>query len=437
MSGISAASIYTCLQVLSESERVRVELVKKQGSGLIAVRKTFNTWHTPYYRLKEAQLAGIPRIYEVYPSDGKTVLIEAFINGENLLEHLRQTGPADACTAAGWMVQLCRILTALHQRGIIHRDIKPSNLILTPEGEIYLIDFEAARLYHPGKTTDTVHLGTRGYAAPEQFGYAQTDQRTDIYALGVVFNQLLCGCLPDERLYQGSLDRVIAGCIRLDPAQRYQQAGQVEQAIYAALYPNLPLLPPGLSHAGRYAAAPMASEPSPSPASAAAPFVFGASGGAGGRAPFYPDYRGYQALPPSSYPGAPGRGVPPVYQPKTINSRQLHAFFSALSYVLRVLGYFVGGGLLLLIVWGSVANQDLSLWPGKISLIFDTILLIEAPLIFFFDLFHVRSALTDRFAGKNRSRLSVSLFLIGIFLALWISAILTIVQVINPLLFPR
>ena len=89
------------------------------------------------------------------------------------------------------MEELCEVLVFLHGYGIIHRDIKPSNLLLAPDGHIRLIDFDAAREGKPSADNDTRLLGTRGYAPPEQYGFAQTDSRADIYAAGVTMKQLL------------------------------------------------------------------------------------------------------------------------------------------------------------------------------------------------------------------------------------------------------
>ena len=89
--------------------------------------------------------------------------------------------------------ELCTVLAFLHGKGIIHRDIKPSNILLARDGHIRLIDFDAARMPRDNLEQDTKLLGTRGYASPEQYGFAQTDERSDIYSLGVTLGQLLEG----------------------------------------------------------------------------------------------------------------------------------------------------------------------------------------------------------------------------------------------------
>ena len=219
------------MEVLSDSPRALVSLVRHEESGVLCIQKRLHQRNTPYPLLKDRPIDGIPQIYAVWETGGDTLVLEELICGENLFHRLEREGPVDEMTAAGWMMQLCRILKQLHALGVIHRDIKPSNLMVTPEGRLYLIDFDAARLYDAGKEGDTVCLGTKGYAAPEQFGYAQTDMRTDIYSMGVVFCQLITGSLPGEAPLRGRLAGILQTCIRLDPAQRYQNAGQVMEAL--------------------------------------------------------------------------------------------------------------------------------------------------------------------------------------------------------------
>ena len=129
----------------------------------------------------------------------------------------------------------CRILAQLHRAEppIIHRDIKPGNIILTEDGTVKLLDMNAARQLSEGKEADTRLLGTAGYAAPEQYGFAQSDARTDIYAAGVLMNVLRTGCLPQEKLAGGSLRRIVRKCTHIDPNRRYASAGELLAALGA------------------------------------------------------------------------------------------------------------------------------------------------------------------------------------------------------------
>src|SRR5579884_2874116 len=125
-----------------------------------------------------------------------------FIEGETLEDYMLKVAggrlPVDKVLSIG--IQVCTVLEYLHSRQppIIFRDLKPANIMLTPSGHIYLIDFGIARHFKPGQSRDTSALGSTGYAAPEQYGKAQTTPRADIYALGATLHELLTGLNPSD-----------------------------------------------------------------------------------------------------------------------------------------------------------------------------------------------------------------------------------------------
>ena len=129
------------------------------------------------------------------------------------------------------MLDVCRALKLLHEQTppIIHRDIKPSNIILSVDGIWKVIDFNTARYYDASAQRDTTFLGTREYAAPEQFGDIQTDVRTDIYALGAMMNYLLTGKNHKKYVYKGTAGKIIEKCTRFDPNLRYQSIEEFMQ----------------------------------------------------------------------------------------------------------------------------------------------------------------------------------------------------------------
>ncbi|MDE5992885.1 MAG: protein kinase [Oscillospiraceae bacterium] len=163
----------------------------------------------------------LPQIYSVDISDGKTVVTEEFITGKNLLD-----ANPDEKQVIRAMMQLCAALEFIHGLRIVHRDIKPSNILLSEDGNIRLIDFEAARFVRDGKDKDTRYLGTDGFAPPEQYGFSQTDPRADIYAAGQTMKTLL-GSLSAKRKYA----KIIRKCTALDPAERYQSAKALADAL--------------------------------------------------------------------------------------------------------------------------------------------------------------------------------------------------------------
>ena len=142
----------------------------------------------------------LPSIYDYFTEQGHWYIVMDFIEGETLEDHLHKspTGylPVEEVLDIG--IQLCSVLDYLHTRKppIIFRDLKPANIMLTPGGPLYLIDFGVARHFKPGKARDTIAFGSPGYAAPEQYGKAQTTAHADIYSLGVTFYQLLAGVDP-------------------------------------------------------------------------------------------------------------------------------------------------------------------------------------------------------------------------------------------------
>ncbi len=161
---------------------------------------------------REAQLLvglnhpNLPKIQDYFADAGRWYLVMDFIDGETLEEYLAQkTGACLSIDEALDMgIQLCSVLDYLHTRQppIIFRDLKPANVMRTPDGKLYLIDFGIARHFRPGQAKDTMALGSLGYAAPEQYGKAQTTPRSDIYSLGAVLYELLTGTDPSQALFQ-------------------------------------------------------------------------------------------------------------------------------------------------------------------------------------------------------------------------------------------
>ena len=164
-------------------------------------------------------------------------LLRDHIPGVTLAELVERDGVLSPPETAALGVKLCRTVGALHamKPPVIHRDLKPENILLTETGRVRLIDLGAARSYKPGQDEDTVLLGTRGYAAPEQYGSGQTDARTDIFALGRVLAFVLAGEYTDAPprlgLRDRALERIIRRCCAYDPARRYPDTERLEKAL--------------------------------------------------------------------------------------------------------------------------------------------------------------------------------------------------------------
>ena len=155
--------------------------------------------------IKSLDHPSIVRITDIIENDDVIYIVEDYIEGETLASILKREGEQPQERVIEWAIQLCEALQYLHSRtpAIIYRDMKPGNVMLRPEGTIKIIDFGIAREYKAENLEDTTCLGTRGYAAPEQFGgKGQTDARTDIYCLGATLYHLLTGKNPAQPPYE-------------------------------------------------------------------------------------------------------------------------------------------------------------------------------------------------------------------------------------------
>lgn len=239
----------TLLSYYRELEQINynpdVVLVKHIETNKVYVRKTMSSSSEPVYRrLREIHAVGVPEIYHVINNGDSTIVIEEFINGTTLAEKLDSNGPLSEEEAVKILRELCDILKNFHEAAppIIHRDIKPSNILITSDSHVTLIDFDASKTYDKTKSRDTVLMGTADFAAPEQYGFGQSDARTDIYALGVLLNVMLTGCLPAEKMYSGYCTSVIKKCISMDPSSRYKNTSDLRRHLRSG---SISFLPPG------------------------------------------------------------------------------------------------------------------------------------------------------------------------------------------------
>lgn len=179
----------------------------------------------------------IPYVYDYFETDDSAYLLREYIEGQTLSELVEREGPLSLAGTVQIILQLCGLLSRFHtaKPPVIFRDLKPSNIVLTPSGDCYLIDLGTVRTYHEDHSLDTVFIGTVETAAPEQFGARQTDNRTDIYALGILFYYLLTG---EVRIQEEKLKKlppkaasVIRKCTAFNPDDRYSQISKVEFAL--------------------------------------------------------------------------------------------------------------------------------------------------------------------------------------------------------------
>lgn len=211
---------YQEIKLIKQSEKSTVLLVRERNKEQVFIQKILKGQHPIYSQLKNCAHPYLPKIYEVIISDDTTTIIEEYVEGSSLGG--AELSEKQIVQAVG---ELCSVLEFLHGKDIIHRDIKPSNIIFAKDGHIRLIDFDAARMPKEDLEQDTKLLGTRGYAPPEQYGFAQTDARADIYSLGVTMDQLL-----GDKAHKARYKKIIGKCTNLNPDKRYQSARQVKWA---------------------------------------------------------------------------------------------------------------------------------------------------------------------------------------------------------------
>lgn len=227
-----ALSYYKTIATLNEAHNIF--LVQHRDTNKIFVKKVLTVYNADIYELLSGHpICGIPQIIDYYELDGQLTLIETYISGQSL-EELIRTVSLDLSTILQYTLELCAILSKLHNMNppIVHRDIKPSNIIITEYNHVVLIDFNAAKKYSHSSPSDTVLLGTKGYAAPEQYGFGSSSPKTDIYAVGVLLKELTSS-LPDIPL---SLNKIITKCIQIDPSERYQTVDDLAAAIREATH---------------------------------------------------------------------------------------------------------------------------------------------------------------------------------------------------------
>lgn len=194
----------------------------------------------------------LPKVAAFFEENGRSYLVMEFIHGESLEKRLEHANaPMLEGQVLDWAVQVCDVLHYLHTRPtpVIFRDMKPSNVMVTPEGRIKLIDFGIARTYKVGQRRDTISMGSENYAAPEQWGKAQTDARADIYGLGATMYHLLTNVpplpafvptprVPIEQYNPAVTERTVAVVARAmaeDREARYPSAAAMREALMECL----------------------------------------------------------------------------------------------------------------------------------------------------------------------------------------------------------
>lgn len=229
---------YEMIKCLKDGDFVKVYLLydRKCGRKLLlkCSEKEKGSLENEAEILSQLKGEGIPALFRCFDYENCIFLFREYVEGQTLKEYMDGKGKFSEEQAAEIGIKLCNILSYLHSRRppVIHRDIKAENIVITNDKRIYIIDFGTARDYSPMSSQDTHIMGTPATAPPEQFGFGQTDERSDVYSLGVLLHQLVTG---EVNLKKGSvpgrINKVIKRCTDFSPDARYKGAADLNKAL--------------------------------------------------------------------------------------------------------------------------------------------------------------------------------------------------------------
>ena len=234
---------YELMECLADKAETRTLLAVDREDGSKCAVKCYLRGSALFDRSEPEELRKVlwkpeegpsPRFVAEYRNGEMRCVLREYVPGDTLSELAeRRSFTEKEVLETG--LQLCDQLDVLHSMDppVIHRDIKPQNVVIRPDGKAVLIDYGIARVRSDNET-DTVAFGTQGFAPPEQYGYSQTDARSDIYSLGILLNWLLYRDTKIAGRGPSALDKVIARCAAFDPQKRYGDVRQVKRALVAA-----------------------------------------------------------------------------------------------------------------------------------------------------------------------------------------------------------
>jgi oligopeptide transport system substrate-binding protein len=241
-------AVYRALDTRDDDKLVAIKAIHLRGLKPQEAIEATDTFNREVSLLTGLAHPNLPRVYDHFTDVAHWFLVMDFIEGETLEDYIRhttKTGQLPLSEVLEIGIQLCIVLEYLHTRQppIIFRDVKPANIMRTQRGHLYLIDFGIARRHKPGQRKDTIALGSPGYAAPEQYGRAQTTAQADIYSLGITLHQLLTGHDPAETPFHllplasfqlalpPKLITLIERMLDLDASKRPENMAEIRQTL--------------------------------------------------------------------------------------------------------------------------------------------------------------------------------------------------------------
>jgi len=260
-------AVYKAVDTKFDNRTVAIKEIRLQGLKPNEIIDATDTFNREVNILSDLRHPNLPRVYNHFTAPEHWYLVMDFIDGQTLETYLASKGgrlSLDEIFTLG--TQICMVLDYLHTRqpAIIFRDLKPTNIMITSNKQIYLIDFGAARYFKAGRTKDTIAFGSPGYAAPEQYGKAQTTPRSDLYSLGATLHEALTGTDPAEDAFHFApiritgqtippdLEALILRMVEMDMSKRPTSAAAVKAELWRIstqhtqrLY-ALPIMPSGM-----------------------------------------------------------------------------------------------------------------------------------------------------------------------------------------------
>lgn len=251
MHAMSIDDAYHIERVLAEGCAGVTECVTIEGVGPF-VRKRIPSKlanRGVWAALAECSNPRLPQMAATYEMPDQFIAVYDFVPGDTLAHIMASCGRLEAGDAVQMVREVAEAVSDLHAHGIVHCDLAPSNIILAADGA-HLIDFGIAQLTGRGMTADSVPLGTWGFAAPEQYGFAPVDVRTDVFSLARILGYVLCGIMPDDEVFSARLadESIVSPVLRsviergssFEPSLRYQSCAALAEAAEDALRGEIP-----------------------------------------------------------------------------------------------------------------------------------------------------------------------------------------------------
>ena len=250
---------YEQLAVLADTQKCKTILSRNTDTNEIVVFKVMDKHgFDVYHRLKDLDNSNIVDVMDCFLHEDKCVAVEEFVNGKRLCDVLQKNIPVEVIV--DYVRQICNGLKEVHNKNIVHRDLQPKNIIVDRHNHITIIDFDIARIRKEEADSDTEFLGTVGYASPEQFGFAQTDKRSDIYSLGVLIGDMVKPYAKTVREVSGEeivssltleehkiverLVKMSRKCTEIAPEKRYKSIEEIEKKLKYIKHYNQDILEP-------------------------------------------------------------------------------------------------------------------------------------------------------------------------------------------------